>query len=59
MEKLTLNPKETSKELGIGLNKVYELIHNNTIPSVRIGRRLLIPIQSLKNWLISSAGGIS
>ena len=58
MSELTLSPKEASKKLGIGLNKVYELIHNHTIPSIRIGRKLLIPIVSLENWLINSAGGI-
>lgn len=58
MNKLTLSPKEASKKLGIGLNKIYELIHNHTIPSIRIGRKLLIPVGSLENWLISSAGGI-
>lgn len=59
MSKLTLSPKEVSGQLGIGLNKVYELIHDNTIPSIRIGRKLLIPIGSLENWLINSAGGIA
>lgn len=58
MNKLTLSPKETSKQLGIGLNKVYELIHSHTIPSIRVGRKLLIPVGSLENWLISSAGDV-
>ena len=57
MNKLTLTPKETAKELGIGMNKTYELIGKNIIPSVRVGRRLLIPVCSLENWLIASAGG--
>jgi len=57
MNKLTLTPKETAKELGIGMNKVYELIGKNIIPSVRVGRRFLVPVCSLENWLITSAGG--
>jgi len=57
MEKLTLTPKETSQKLGIGLNKVYELLNQNIIPNVRVGRKLLIPTESLESWLITSAGG--
>ena len=57
MEKLTLTPKETANQLGIGLNKVYELINRKVIPSVRVGRKLLIPVESLENWLLISAGG--
>ena len=57
MEKLTLTPKETANQLGIGLNKVYELINRNVIPSVRVGRKLLIPVESLEKWLLISAGG--
>lgn len=58
MNKLTLTPEETAKQLGIGKNKVYELIKQNTIPNIRIGRKLLIPVENLEKWLHVSAGGV-
>lgn len=58
MDKLALTPKETANRLGIGLNKVYELINLKSIPSIRVGRKILIPISCLENWLLTSAGDV-
>lgn len=55
MEKLVYTVTETAKLLNIGMNKAYELIQQNEIPNVRIGRRILVPKQSLHNWLSSSS----
>lgn len=51
MEKLVYTVNETAKLLNIGMNKAYELIQNQQIPNVRIGRKILIPKKSLENWL--------
>ena len=38
-----MNVKELAYALGVGRNKAYELINNNIIGSIRVGRRILIP----------------
>jgi excisionase family DNA binding protein len=38
--------------LGIGRSKVYSLIREETIPSVRIGKSIRVPAQSLEEWLV-------
>lgn len=55
-EKLVYTVQETAEILNIGMNKAYELIQQKQIPFVRVGRRILIPKQTLENWLDKSAG---
>ncbi|MDP4182951.1 MAG: helix-turn-helix domain-containing protein [Bacillota bacterium] len=55
MDKLVYTVAETAEILNIGMNKAYELIQQKEIPNVRIGRKILIPIQALENWLASSS----
>lgn len=50
-EKFILTAEETAKLLGIGMNKMYELLVNGTIPSKRVGRKYLIPRICLEEWL--------
>ncbi len=38
-----LTVAEAAKFLRVGRNSVYEAIRRNELPSVRIGRRLLVP----------------
>lgn len=46
-ETLTATPKEAFAALGLGRNSGYEAIKRKEIPSLRIGRRILIP----RAWL--------
>ena len=57
MEKLLLNPSEVTKILGIGRSLVYELIARKEIPSVRIGRCIRVPSESLQQWLKDQENG--
>ena len=51
--KLTATPKEAAAMLQISMPTVYALIHrrDDPIPSVQVGRKLLIPITQLETWL--------
>ena len=51
MEKLLLKPSEVAHILGIGRSLVYELIARRDIPSIRLGRCIRIPSESLQQWL--------
>lgn len=55
MEKLVYTVTETAQILDIGMNKAYELVQQNLIPNLRVGRKILIPKQSLEKWLVKSA----
>lgn len=56
MEKATLTVVETAQYIGLGVNKTYELINCKIIPSVKLGRRFLVPRVALDQWLIEKAG---
>ena len=50
--KLTLTVQEAATLLGIGRNSAYEAIKTGTIPSVQIGRRILVPRAALERMLM-------
>lgn len=41
--KPTMSVDEAAALAGIGLNQMYTAVREGTIPSLRIGRRILIP----------------
>lgn len=51
MEKIAYSVSELGKALGIGRSSAYELIHSEGFPAVQIGRRLIVPIDALNEWL--------
>ena len=55
MDKLVYSTNEVAELLNLGLNKVYELLYSKQIPSVRVGRKYLIPKHSLEHWLEKTA----
>jgi len=53
---LTLTVREAAAALGISRNKVYDLVAENRIPYVRLGRLIKIPRRGLEVWLESQSG---
>jgi len=52
MEKTTMSVQELSSQMGISLPKAYELVKTQGFPSIRIGTRILIPINAFREWLV-------
>lgn len=50
-ERLTLSVEEAADALGISRALAYEAVQRGEIPSVRIGKRILIPKACLNNLL--------
>ena len=50
-ESLTITVEEAAQRLGIGRNTAYEAVQRGEIPSLRIGRRLLVPVAALERLL--------
>ncbi|MGF0021767.1 excisionase family DNA-binding protein [Acidaminococcus fermentans] len=52
MEKETMSVQELSAQMGISLPKAYELVKSTEFPSIRIGTRILIPVDAFREWLV-------
>lgn len=39
----TLTVEEIAKRLRIGRNQAYEAVRSGVVPSIRLGRRILVP----------------
>ena len=57
MERMTMSVQELSAQMGISLPKAYELVKTPGFPVLRIGTRILIPIDAYKEWLIKQSTG--
>jgi excisionase family DNA binding protein len=51
MRKAAYTVEEVATLLGIGRSSAYAAIHTGEIPSVRIGRRFLVPVAALNRLL--------
>ena len=49
--KVTLTVSEAAELIGISKPKMYELIHSNEIPSIHVGKKIVIARQALMDWL--------
>ena len=56
-ETLTYTVEEAARLLGVGRGTAYAAVKAGEIPSVRIGRRVLIPRHSLLALVASDTGG--
>lgn len=50
-EAICLSVPELAKRLGISRVGAYQLANSAGFPTVRIGRRLLVPVAALERWL--------
>jgi len=55
-DSLVLTPVETARLLRIGRGTVYEQIRLGVIPSIRMGRRILVPKVALLKMLNGAKG---
>lgn len=59
VERLAYSPAEAAAEIGISRAKLYQLLDDGTIPSLKLGRRRLIRREALVNLLAELEGGAS
>lgn len=55
-KRLTMTIPEAAERLGIGRNQGYEAAHSGQIPTIRIGKRLLVPVNALETKLLNAGG---
>lgn len=51
MEKLTFTVGELARMLNIGRNQAYALCHMQGFPAIQIGKRIIVPVEPLREWL--------
>ena len=52
--KKTISVLEASAVLGISKGTAYKAVHSGELPTIKIGRRLLVPIEALNRMLEGS-----
>jgi excisionase family DNA binding protein len=56
-ERVTLTVDEARRMLGLSRGSAYEAVRTGSIPSVRIGKRILIPRAALTRLLDKAGEG--
>lgn len=51
MNKILLSPREVMAITGLGRTTCYGLIRSGALPVVRVGRLLLVRLDTLEKWL--------
>ncbi len=49
--RVTLGVEEVAALLGLGRTAAYEAARRGEIPSRRLGRRVIVPVPALLDWL--------
>ena len=53
--RLTLTVPEAGRVLGVGRNAAYEAARAGEIPTIRIGKRILVPVAALERMLAQAS----
>jgi excisionase family DNA binding protein len=53
----TYTVEQAGRLLGVGRNQAYEAVRSGTLPSIKIGKRLLVPKAALDRLLSGGAEG--
>ena len=51
-DKQTMSVRELAAQMGISLPKAYQLVKEPDFPVIRIGSRILIPVDVFREWLV-------
>ncbi|MCA1846511.1 MAG: helix-turn-helix domain-containing protein [Actinobacteria bacterium] len=49
--RVTISVEEAARLLGLGRSAAYEAARRGELPTRRLGRRLLVPVPALLEWL--------
>ncbi|MCZ4341367.1 helix-turn-helix domain-containing protein [Sphingomonadaceae bacterium G21617-S1] len=55
-ERLTVRVPEAAEMLSIGRSTLYQLIGSGDIATIKAGRTTLVPVESIRNFIIKSGG---
>ena len=55
IEKAVYNVYEVAALMGINLPKAYKMVRQESFPSIRIGKRIVVPKEAFHRWLEEAA----
>lgn len=55
--RLTVSVEEAAEMLGVSRGTAYNLVRTGDIPSLRLGRRIVVPLQRLRALIEGEASG--
>ena len=53
---ITLNADQVAKVLHVSRSQAYVVMHRKGFPTLRVGKRMVVPKDSLKLWMEKNAG---
>lgn len=56
MNKQFYTMKELGEILPIGTTNLYNLVHSAGFPSIKINRKIVVPVDGFNKWVSSSTG---
>ena len=57
IERRTLTVTEAAEALGVSRNKAYDAARRGEIPTIKIGKRILVPVVALERMLQGPSDG--
>lgn len=54
--RITISTKEAAQMLGVSLPTMYELVHIEGFPSIRVGKKILVSVEGLRHWVNERSG---
>ena len=54
---LFLNAETVAKVLGVSPSSGYELMHEDGVPTLKIGNRIVVPKEQFIRWVSEHTGG--
>lgn len=55
MQKLTMNITELAQTMGVSKPTAYELVRRKDFPTLKIGKRIIIPVAAFQLWLTNAS----
>ena len=51
MDRSAMSVQELAEQMGISMPKAYELTRTPGFPVIRVGTRIIIPVDGFRKWL--------
>lgn len=55
---LFLNAKLVAQTLGVSISTAYEVMHEPSFPTLRVGSRMVVPKEKFIQWAEEQSGGV-
>lgn len=54
---LIWKPEKVADELGLATSKVRQMLYSGELPGFKVGKRWLVPVKALEDWVKKQASG--